>query len=231
MGIFDKLFSTVSVGSDKVIDKAGLSGFRDEVNLNVTQRNLAEVKKNLVTLKVELRKKQGSLSSLDTEIAQFTSKMNEYVEFCKGKDASDEQVQTVKTEARRIYDLIGERKTKREELSKDVADMTAMIDKVQGEVDKFDGLINKGADSISESIARRDVANSKIKLAESAERLMGNQTQLGSNIQRSVSDREAEASVKFDELFGGDKDAQASKTADDIVHGNKKDEDFEKMFK
>lgn len=231
MGLFDKVRAAWSVGSEKAIEEAGLSGFSNEVNLRVTENNLAKVKSDLISFKVTVRSKESQLQSIQKEISDFKEKLQERVEFCKREGVNPSDVERVKAEARKIFDRISEKEKIQSELQSEIAELKAYESKVEEEIERFDKSVSDGKNSIKTQLAKQEIANSKIRLADSAEKLIGSQTAIGSTVSEQTRKKEAEADIKFENIFGKSTDAKETQAVDDLIKSGAKNEEFDSLFK
>jgi transcriptional regulator NrdR family protein len=231
MGFFDKFRAALSVGSEKAIEEAGLSGFSNEVNLRVTENNLAKVKSDLVGFKVTVRSKESQLQSMDKEIEEFKAKLQERIDFCNREGVKAEDAERVKAEARKIFDRISEKEKVATELKEEIAELKLYEDKVEEEIARFDKSVSDGKNSIKTQLAKQEIANSKIRLADSAEKLIGSQTAVGSAVSEQTRKKEAEADIRFESIFGKSSDIKESEAVDDIIKADAKNEAFDSLFK
>ena len=231
MGIFDKFRATFSVGSEKVIEEAGLTGFANEVNLRVTENNLAKVKSDLVGFKVTVRSKESQLSDLQHEIADFKESLQARVEFCKRENVKPEDADRVKAEARKIFDRISEKEKVEADLKAEIAELKTYEEKVEQEIAAFDKSVSDGKNSIKTQLAKQQIANSNIRLADAAEKLIGSQATIGSAVSEQTRKREAEADIKFENIFGKTTDVKESQAVNELIKNSEKNDEFDRMFK
>lgn len=230
MGLFDRMKASLSVIGDKASKEAGLEGFSNEVSLRESENNLAVVEKDLLAFKATVRTKQNQRSEIQKEVDELQTKLNSYVAFVKENSQNEAEATRVKNEAQKVFTRIEEKKVKIEALDAEISGYNTDIEKTEKELEKFRTSIREGRDSIKSNMAKQEIANSKIRLAESAEKLMGNQHDLSSGISARTKEREAEADVKFENLFGNNKEADESSSVDALIKSKEKDKAFESLF-
>lgn len=231
MGFFDKFRAVWSVGSQKAIEEAGLSGFNNEVNLRVTENNLAAVKRDLVEFKVTVRSKEGLLKSIQKEISDFKVKLQEHIDFCNREGVKEEDAERVKAEARKIFDRISEKQKVELELQAEIKELKLYENKVEEEISLFDKSVSDGKNSIKTQLAKQEIASSKIRLADSAEKLIGSQTVVGNSVSEETRKKEAEADIKFENIFGKTTEVKESQAVENMIKADAKNEEFDSLFK
>lgn len=230
MGIFDKLKAMIQVGSEEFVDQAGLQQYMSKVDLSVTQSNLQEVKQNLVSFKTEKRTCEKQLSDLNDEISKFEEELQKRVSFVKNELNSEAERTLVKEDAQKLFNRIEEKKKSKETLVDRINSYDELITKFDVEIEHFEQSINKAKDNASELIARQKMADSKIKLANSAEKLIKNHGDLSSKLKEDTHKKESEAEVRFEELFNKNIQDKNEAQVSDILNRQKTNSEFERLF-
>lgn len=230
MGLFDRIKATFSVGAEKAVKNSGLSSFNNEVNIKVVENNLVNLKQEQSKIKFSIRNKEKELKSITDDLNKFSLQLEKYVAFVNDENNSESERESVKSEAKKIFEHIQDKKKKQQSIEQDITKLQKSVDQSDEIITQFEASIRTAKDNVRDLSARQSMADSTIRLTEAAEKLTSSTGDFSEDFRNETREKEAEAEVRMEELFKNSKPDSERDEIDQIVNKKNSSEEFENLF-
>lgn len=225
MGIVDKLKAIFQVGTDKMMDNAGLNTFGHEVKLKEADILLANSKKELVNLKILKNENEKKLANTISDIKKIEAHIQNSVNFFKDENNSEADRERVKEEAKPSFVRLSEKEAIRTKQREDINKIDQDIAKSEEIIQKVTNIIENSKKESKDMIHRNKNADAQNALAISLESLLASSDGLSSKLEESVITAEASAEVRMNEVFD-----KLKKNEEPLVEQLTKNKDIEDKF-
>lgn len=225
MGIVDKLKAIFQVGTDKMMDNAGLNTFGHEVKLKEADILLANSKKELVNLKILKNENEKKLANTISDIKKIEAHIQNSVNFFKDENNSEADRERVKEEAKPSFVRLSEKEAIRTKQREDINKIDQDIAKSEEIIQKVTNIIENSKKEAKDMIHRNKNADAQNALAISLESLLTSSDGLSSKLEESVITAEASAEVRMNEVFD-----KLKKNEEPLVEQLTKNKDIEDKF-